>query len=114
LISLEVRPPLPAQTRLPECREQKAEDEWSSMMKAMVYYRNGGPEVFQWTDVDVPACGPGQVVINNEHISIEGGDLIAREVMPPERVPHIVGYQCAGEILEVGVDVWDRWVARRS
>jgi NADPH:quinone reductase-like Zn-dependent oxidoreductase len=29
------------------------------MMKAMVYYKNGGPEVFQWTDVDVPACGVG-------------------------------------------------------
>ena len=58
-------------------------------MKAMVYYKKGGHEVFQWTDVDVLACGPDQVVIKNEYISIEGGDLIAREIMPPERVPHL-------------------------
>jgi NADPH2:quinone reductase len=83
------------------------------MMKAIVYYKNGGPEVFQWTDVDVLACGPDQVVIKNEYISIEGGDLIAREIMPPERVPHIVGYQSAGEIVEVGADVQDRWVGQK-
>ena len=29
--------------------------EWSSMIKAMVYYKNGGPEVFQLTDVHVHA-----------------------------------------------------------
>ena len=57
-------------------------------MKAIiVYYKNGGPEVFQWTDVDVLACGPDQVVIKNEYISIEGGDLIAREICR-QRLPH--------------------------
>jgi NADPH:quinone reductase len=71
------------------------------MMKAVVYHKNGGPEVFEYTDVEVPAVGPNEVLIWNEYISIEGGDLIAREVVPPERVPHIVGYQCAGEIVEV-------------
>jgi NADPH2:quinone reductase len=71
------------------------------------------PRSFQWTNVDVPACGADQVLIKNEYISIEGGDLIAREVMPPERVPHIVGYQCAGEIVEVGADVQDRWVGQK-
>ncbi len=65
--------------------------EWRSMMKAMVYYKNGGPEVFQWTDVHVPACGPGQVLIKNDYISIEGGDLIAGEIIRPQRVPHIGG-----------------------
>jgi hypothetical protein len=68
LISLEVRALRSAETGLPECREQEGllmrqcrSGEWSSMMKAMVYYKNGGPEVFQWTDVDVPAwrAGPG-------------------------------------------------------
>ena len=81
-------------------------------MKAVVYYKNRSPEVFQWTDVDAPACGPNQVLIKNEYISIEGGDLIAREIMPPERVPQIVGYQCAGEIVEVGAEVQDRWVGQ--
>jgi NADPH:quinone reductase len=52
-------------------------------------------------------------VIKDKYISIEGGDLIAREIMPPERVPHIVAYQCAGEIVEVGADVQDRWVGQK-
>jgi hypothetical protein len=106
LISLGVRALRSAETRSPECREQEGllmrqclSAEWSSIMKALVYYKNGGPEVFQWTDVDVPACRANQVLIKNEHISIEGGDPIAREIMPPQRVPHIVGYRCAGEIL---------------
>lgn len=70
-------------------------------MKAVVYYKNGGPDV-EYRDVDVPAAGPNDVLIRNEYISIEGGDIIAREVMPPVRVPHVVGHQCAGEIVEAG------------
>jgi hypothetical protein len=91
LISLGVRAPRSAETRLPECREQEGllmrqglSGEWSSMMKALVYYKNGGAEVFQWTDVDVPVCGPNQVLIKNEYISIEGADLIPREIRPPQ------------------------------
>ena len=77
-------------------------------MKAVVYYKNGGPEVFEYTDVDIPAVGQNEVLIKNEYISIAGGDLIAREIMPPERVPHVVGYQCAGEIVEIGAQVRNR------
>jgi NADPH:quinone reductase len=83
------------------------------MMKAVVYYKNGGPEVFEYRDVDVPAIGPNDVLIRNEYISVEGGDIIAREVMPPVRVPHVVGYQCAGEIVEVGAEVRDRKVGQK-
>ena len=82
-------------------------------MKAVVYYKNGGPEVFEYKDVEVPAIGPSDVLIKNEYISIEGGDIIAREVMPPERVPHVVGYQCAGEIVEIGAEVRDRKVGQK-
>ena len=63
LISLEVRAPFPAETRLPECREQKAQDEWSSMKKAMVYYKNGGPEAFQRADVDKAAVERFETVL---------------------------------------------------
>jgi hypothetical protein len=46
------------------------------MMKVVVYYKNGRPEVFQWTDVHGQACGAKQVLIKNKYISVEGGDLI--------------------------------------
>jgi len=83
------------------------------MMKAVVYYKNGGPDVFEYKDVDIPTEGSNEVLIKNEYISIEGGDLVAREIMPPERVPHVVGYQCAGEIVEVGAEVRIRSIGQK-
>lgn len=82
-------------------------------MKAVVYYENGGPEVFRYTDVDVPDVGANDVLVRNAYISIEGGDIIAREIVPPASFPHVVGYQCAGEIVAVGADVRDREVGQR-
>lgn len=74
-------------------------------MKAAVYYENGGPEVFRIEEVALPACTPNGILIRAAYISIEGGDLISRELIPPPSTPHIVGYQCAGEVVEVGAEV---------
>ncbi|ODP32170.1 zinc-binding alcohol dehydrogenase family protein [Pandoraea sp. ISTKB] len=82
-------------------------------MKAAVYYVNGGPEVFRFESVDDPVCGPDDVVIDIQAISLEGGDLINREIRPLARVPHIVGYQCAGVVSEVGAHVRNRQVGQR-
>jgi NADPH2:quinone reductase len=71
-------------------------------MKAAVYYENGGPEVFRIEDVPLPVPQAGEVLIKNESISIEGGDLISREMFPLENVPHIVGYLSAGIITAKG------------
>jgi NADPH2:quinone reductase len=82
-------------------------------MKAAVYYQNGGPEVFRYEDVADPVCGPDEVLIRVDAISIEGGDLVNREIRPLARVPHIVGYQCAGTISETGHNVRGRHVGDR-
>ena len=71
-------------------------------MKAAVYYETGGPEVFRYEDVPDPTCGPGDVLITVEAISIEGGDTLNRLGGDLVQVPHIVGYQCAGVVREVG------------
>ncbi len=76
-------------------------------MKAAVYYETGGPEVFRYEDVPDPTCGPGDVLIRVEAVSIEGGDTLNRLGGDLTSVPHIVGYQCAGEVLEVGDGVDD-------
>ena len=60
-------------------------------MKAAVYYQNGGPEVFHYKDVVDPGCGPDEVLIRVEAISVEGGDLVNRELRPLARVPHVAG-----------------------
>ena len=76
-------------------------------MKAAVYYGTGGPEVFRYEDVADPVCGPGEVLIRVEAVSIEGGDTLNRLGGDLTSVPHVVGYQCAGEVLEVGDGVDD-------
>jgi NADPH2:quinone reductase len=82
-------------------------------MKAAVYYETGAPSVFRYEDVADPVAGPGMVLIQVEAISIEGGDTLNRLQGEMPTVPHIVGYQCAGTIREVGEGVTDRHVGQR-
>ncbi|MEX0838566.1 MAG: zinc-binding alcohol dehydrogenase family protein, partial [Parvibaculum sp.] len=74
-------------------------------MKAAVYYENGPPSVFKYEDVPDPECLPQGIVIKVEAVSIEGGDTLNRAGGELATVPHIVGYQAAGTIVEVGAEV---------
>jgi NADPH2:quinone reductase len=74
-------------------------------MKAAVYYENGPPSVLRYEDAPDPVCHPKGVVIRVEAISIEGGDTLNRFGGPLVNHPHIVGYQAAGEIIEIGSEV---------
>jgi NADPH2:quinone reductase len=82
-------------------------------MKAAVYYETGAPDVLHYEDVPDPVCFPGGVLVDVEAISIEGGDTLNRAGGEMTSVPHIVGYQCAGTIREVGEGVDDRSVGQR-
>lgn len=42
----------------------------ASSMKAVVFNEHGGMEVLQYTDVDKPCAGEGQVVIKNEFAGV--------------------------------------------
>lgn len=77
-------------------------------MKAAVYYETGGPEVFRYEDVSDPVCPPDGVLLEVRAISIEGGDTLNRAGGEMASRPHIVGYQCAGIVREVGTAVKDR------
>lgn len=82
-------------------------------MKAAVYYENGPPSVLKYEDVPDVACFPGGVLIRVEAISIEGGDTLNRAGGALMSRPHIVGYQAAGEIIEVGEGVTDLKVGQK-
>jgi NADPH2:quinone reductase len=82
-------------------------------MKAAVYYKTGPPSVFRYEDVPDPACHPGGVLVDVKAVSIEGGDVLNRAGGELASRPHIVGYQCAGIIREVGATVTDRAVGQR-
>ena len=74
-------------------------------MKAAVYYKTGGPEVLRYEEVPDPPVGPGDVLVRVEAVSIEGGDTLNRLRGDMTRVPHIVGYQCAGTVVQAGASV---------
>jgi len=82
-------------------------------MKAAVYYEAGPPSVFRYEDAPDPACHPGGVLVDVKAVSIEGGDVLNRAGGELASRPHIVGYQCAGIIREVGANVTDRAVGQR-
>jgi NADPH2:quinone reductase len=82
-------------------------------MKAAVYYETGPPEVFRYEEVPDPPCAPDGVVIDVEAVSIEGGDTLHRAGGEMASKPHVVGYQCAGVIREVGAQLRDRSVGQR-
>lgn len=81
-------------------------------MKAAVYYEPGPPSVFRYEEVPDPVCHPDGVLIDVKAVSIEGGDVLHRAGGELTSKPHIVGYQCAGTIREVGANVQDRSVGQ--
>ena len=82
-------------------------------MKAAVYYSTGDPSVLIYEDVPDPTVGADDVLISVEAISIEGGDTLNRLGGVMASVPHVVGYQCAGTIIQVGENVTNRHEGQR-
>ena len=71
-------------------------------MKAAVYDRTGGPEVFRYDEVPDPDLRPGGVIVEVQAVGVQGGDLLHRQRGEIPSTPHIVGYQAAGVVREVG------------
>jgi NADPH2:quinone reductase len=71
-------------------------------MKAAVYDRTGGPEVFRYDEVPDPELRPGGVIVEVQAVGVQGGDLLHRQRGEIPSAPHIVGYQAAGVVREVG------------
>jgi NADPH2:quinone reductase len=74
-------------------------------VKAAVYYETGSPEVFRYEEVPDPVVGATDILVKVEAVSIEGGDTLNRLGGDMNRVPHIVGYQCAGTVVQIGEQV---------
>jgi NADPH:quinone reductase len=82
-------------------------------MHAAVFFHTGGPEVFTYQEVPDPVVPPGNVLVQVQAIAIQGGDLLHRQGGVLATVPHIVGYQAAGVVIEVGDDVTSPTVGQR-
>lgn len=76
-------------------------------MKCGRYHETGLPEVIRYEDVPDPVAGPGEVVLNVKAAALNRLDVFLRSgksTMPGFRMPHIGGFDIAGEIAAVGPD----------
>ena len=71
-------------------------------MKAVRIHEFGGPEVLRYEDVPDPKARPDQVLVRVEACALNHIDLWIRAGLPGIKLPHILGSDVAGEIVEVG------------
>ncbi|WP_026986814.1 quinone oxidoreductase family protein [Fodinicurvata fenggangensis] len=73
------------------------------MTKAVRLYEHGGPEVFVWEDVDLPAPGPGEVRLKHAAVGLNYIDVYHRTGLYPTGEPPVtIGLEGAGTIQAVG------------
>ena len=85
-------------------------------MKAIVMREFGGPHVMRLEEVPTPVAGPGAAVVKVHAVSVNRTlDLVIRAgnyAFSPQ-LPHIMGVDPSGVIVEVGKGVTDRKVGDR-
>jgi NADPH:quinone reductase-like Zn-dependent oxidoreductase len=76
-------------------------------MKAAVIHEFGGPEVLRYEDVPDPRPRKDQVMVRVRACAMNHLDLWVRKGLPGVKLPHILGSDIAGEIVEVGEYITD-------
>jgi putative PIG3 family NAD(P)H quinone oxidoreductase len=76
-------------------------------MHAVVITQPGDPDVLQWTEVEDPAPGPGEVLIDVAASGVNRADLMQRQGFypPPPGAPPYPGLECSGKVAAVGEGV---------
>ena len=76
-------------------------------MKAVVVRAAGGPEVMEYTEVDQPAAGPADVLIDVAAAGVNFIDIYQREGIYEMPLPYTPGLEGSGTISAVGTAVSD-------
>ena len=71
-------------------------------MKALRLHEFGGPEVLRYEDAPDPQPRKDQVLIRVKACAMNHLDIWVRKGLPGVNLPHILGSDIAGEIVEVG------------
>jgi NADPH2:quinone reductase len=82
-------------------------------MRAIQVTSHGGPEVLLLADIDVPAPGPGQVLVDVAACGVNYIDTYHRSGLYPMKLPLVLGQEGAGRITAVGEGVSDLRVGDR-
>ncbi|WP_020651759.1 quinone oxidoreductase family protein [Massilia niastensis] len=73
--------------------------------KAIRITANGGPEVMEFTDVEVRAPGPGEALVRHHAIGLNFIDVYFRTGLYPQPLPAVLGQEGAGVVEAVGEGV---------
>jgi putative PIG3 family NAD(P)H quinone oxidoreductase len=78
-------------------------------MFAIVISKPGDPEVLEWTEVEDPAPGPGEVLIDVVASAVNRADVMQRRGFypPPPGAPPFPGLEVSGRIAALGPGVGD-------
>ncbi|MFZ0420719.1 MAG: zinc-binding dehydrogenase [Candidatus Sulfotelmatobacter sp.] len=71
-------------------------------MKAVRIHQFGGPEVLTYEDIPDPQLRKDQVLVRVRACSLNHLDVWVRKGLPGVKLPHILGSDVAGEVVEVG------------
>ncbi len=71
-------------------------------MKAIRIHEFGGPEVLRYEDVPDPQLRKDQVLVRVKACAMNHLDIWVRKGLPGVKLPHILGSDVAGEIVEIG------------
>jgi len=73
-------------------------------VKAVLFYRHGGPEVLEYKDCPTPEPKPGEALIRLQAAALNRMDVMVRNGWPGLKLelPHINGADGAGEVAALG------------
>ena len=71
-------------------------------MKAVIFREFGSPEVLHYENVPDPKPRKDQVLVRVRACAMNHLDIWVRKGLPGVNLPHILGSDIAGEIVEVG------------
>ncbi len=71
-------------------------------MKAVRIHQFGGPEVLTYEDVPDPQPHKDQVMVRVRACALNHLDVWVRKGLPGVKLPHILGSDLAGEVVEIG------------
>ena len=75
------------------------------MARAARITRQGGSEVIEWVDIDLPSPGPGEVRMRNTVVGLNFIDTYHRGGLYPVKLPSGLGTEAAGVVEAVGEGV---------
>ncbi|MGP5228506.1 quinone oxidoreductase family protein [Arthrobacter rhombi] len=73
----------------------------------------GGPEVFEWVDVERPSPGPGQLVVRLAAVGVNFIETYQRSGVYPVQYPFVPGTEGSGSVEAIGEGVTDYAIGDR-